>query len=269
MNFYILKKRMTPNSWAENEMTIVPDEERGEDRYSCQYCPKCHHILNVFREPPIRCEFEIAKPYFGDIVFTFTEISFSKRAKDLFLESGLKGIRRFERIEIVKLKTHNGVRKSKLPPMPEYYLAHIDVDGAFTDFKRSKAVFSPPIMPACEYCNHSPPLDGESLRKLKLRTYVPRDRIEALFDGGARFLYPNSHDKHMHIYVDAARWNGNNIFKLIGFGDIVADQTFVDWADGNNLKCCRFVPESEPCEDWGMYEGAEERFGPGLRYDLD
>ena len=153
--------------------------------------------------------------------------------------------------------------------MPEYYLAYIYVDGAFSDFKRSKAVFSPLIMPACEYCNHSPRLDGEVVRHHKLRTYVPRDRIDALFDGSEGYLYPNSHDKHMHVYVDAARWNGNNIFKLIGIGCEVADQTFVDWADGNNLKCCHFVPESEPCRDWGRYEDAEMRFGPGLRYDLD
>lgn len=259
---------MTPNSWAENEISIVPDEERGDDRFSCQYCPKCHRTLNVFREPPIRCEFEIARPYFGDIVADFYGIFFSERAKDLFLKSGLKGIRRFERVEIVKLKAHNGVRKSKLPPMPEYYLTHIDVDGAVMDYKRSKAVFSPPIMPVCEYCNYSPRLDLDGIDHHKLSAYVPRDRLAALLESPTRVLYPRCLDKHMHIYVDAARWNGNNIFKLLGFGEIIADQTFVDWADGNNLKCCLFVPESDLCNNRKEYEGAEERIGPGLRYDL-
>ncbi len=268
MKFYILKKRMTPNFWTENEMSIVPDEERGEDRFSCQYCPKCHRRLNHFREPPFRCEFHVAKPYFGDIVADFDRIFFSERAKDLFLKSGLKGIRRFERVEIVKLKAHNGVRKNKLPPMPEYYLTHIDVDGAVMDYKLSKAVFSPPIIPVCRYCNYSPCLDLDGIDYHKLGAYVPGDRLAALLESPVRVLNTNTLDKYMHIYVDAARWNGNNIFKLLGFGEIIADQTFVDWAGGNDLKCCLFVPESEPCRDWGMYEGEEVRFGPGLRYDL-
>ena len=256
MNFYILKQRKTPNIWVENRISIVSDENWEDRRYTSYSCPMCHDVTKLLPKPPmgkgLEGEFEVAKPYFGDLVPDYDRIFFSKRARDLFLESGLTGIQKFERIEIVKLKAHNGVRKSKLPPMPEYYLAHIEVDGAVMDYKRSKAVLFAPIVHACEYCSRSPFLEGR---------YEPSNEVILISTNGL--------DKYMGKYVDVSRWNGNNIFLLLGTGGTtVVDQTFVDWARGNNLTGGCFTPENEPCVDWWLYEDHEEEFGPGLRYDL-
>lgn len=270
MNFYILRVKTTSNSWDENEMQRVLGDNRKGYRFSHDYCPVCHRVLGGWPEPPIRCELHIAAQYFGDIVPSCGDIFFSKQARDLFLESGLRGIQRFEHVEILKLKTHNGIRKSKLPPLPEYYFAYVNFDGAIMDYKHSKAILCPPILPVCEYCISSPPLDREGILQHTLSTYTPDNKLDLLLESSEQKLFPNSLDKYTGIYVDESRWNGNNIFRLIGIGGTtVVDQTFVDWANENNLTGCHFAPESEPSADWGQYVYYEKRFGPGLHYDLE
>ncbi len=251
MNFYIIQRKRTPNSWNENEiMTYTPDENRDRndplypkiDFNHPPFCPKCGKRLKIYHLPPLRREIHVAKPYFGDFI-SDSDIYCSERFKTLYEQSGLKGIEQFRKIDILRVVTHNGVRKAKLPPLPTYYLADIIVDGAILDYKRSKAVFCPPIVPLCDYC------------KLPLKK------------GNGSML-----DKTTGIYVDQGRWNGNNIFELIGgISLIVVDKVFKDWFDAQHFNNANlFVPESERSENSRMYDRYVKEFGQeGLRYDLD
>ncbi len=250
MNFYIIEEKMTQNSWEENAIsTYQPDESRDENdplypktaHHHPPFCPLCGKSLSTYALPPLRREIHIAKPFFGDLIYSFG-IYCSERFKILYEQSGLKGIEQFRMIDILRVVTHNGVRKAKLSPLPTYYLADIVVDGAIMDYKRSKAVFCPPIVPLCDYC------------KLPLKEH-------------GCFL-----DRYSGVFVDQTRWNGNNIFELIGgISLIIVDQTFKSWFDDSQLLSgCLFIPESEKSDKGHLYDSYVKKYGQeGLRYDLD
>ena len=243
---------MTPNVWEENKIDSyckddkLPMSHPLHPQYSIDhgpFCPLCHKSIgNTYSLPPLRREIHLAKPYFGDLINSSLFVYFSERAKKLYEESDLKGVEEFRKIEILRVVTHNGVRKAKLPPCPTYYLADITVDGAIMDYKRSKAVLCPPIGPLCEYCTR--PLSGEG-----------RDV-----------------DKYTGLYIDESRWNKNNIFYLLGIGGTnVVDQKFKDWFEDNHLvNASSFVPEAESTFNAGLYKSyVKEYKQEGIRYDLD
>ena len=226
MKFYLLRNFMTGNCWHENEIRVfAKDWDRKDDdplhpKFTHDHgplCPVCHRSMMQLTYPhsPLRREIHVAKPYFGDIVAD-GRVYFSERAKLLYEESDLKGIEEFREIEILKVVSHNGVRKAKLPPPPTYYLCQIAVDGATWDYEKSKAVYSEPDPIICEYCK-----DFKGL----IRGY----------EG---------------LYVDESRWNGNNIFELLGIGGrIMVDENFKSWAERNNLTGANFIPESKTSLD--------------------
>ena len=47
------------------------------------------------------------------------------------------------------------------------------------------------------------------------------------------------------MYVDESRWNGSNIFELLGIGGkIMVDENFKSWVECNNLTGANLIPES-------------------------
>ena len=222
MKFYQLCDYMTNNYWHENEIKVFcKDWSRKENdplypRFKSDYgpfCPVCHESMRTSTYPisPLRREIHIARSYFGDIISDGVRVYFSERAKLLYEKSNLTGIEEFKKIEILKVACHNGVRKAKLPPLPTYYWCPIVVDGATWDYERSKAVYSEPDSIICDYCkNYKGLIKG--------------------YDG---------------MYVDESRWNGNNIFELLGIGGkIMVDENFKSWVECNNLTGANLIPES-------------------------
>ena len=221
MKFYLLSNFMTSNFWHENLITEYDkDWDRKEDdplfpRFSRDqgpFCPVCHkNMRHLYPLSPLRREIHVAKPYFGDIVTRGAEVYFSDRAKIIYEESDLKGIEKFRKIEILKVACHNGVRKAKLSPLPTYYWCQIAVDGATWDYEKSKAIYSKPDPIICEYCKD--------------------------YKGFIR--------GYSGLYVDESRWNGNNIFELLGIGGkIMVDESFKSWVECNNLTGANLIPES-------------------------
>ncbi len=221
MKFYLLRSFVTSNFWDENEIAVYcKDWDRKDDdplcpRFSNRYgpfCPVCHKSMrSVYPFSPLRREIHVARPYFADIVAHGVQVYFSERAKLLYEESSLKGIEEFREIEILKVVGHNGVRKAKLPPPPTYYFCQIAVDGATWDYEKSKAVYDEPDPIICEYCK-----DYNGLIKG--------------YEG---------------MYVDESRWNGSNIFELLGIGGkIMVDENFKSWVECNNLTGANLIPES-------------------------
>ena len=250
MNFYVVSDKWTPNVWPENEIsTYLKDYDRdindplfpNFDDHHEPFCPVCHHCLRTYPLPPLRREIHLAKPYFGDIIVGGPGLYFSEHAMNLYKDAGLTGIEAFRKIEILKVVTHNGVRKGKLPPCPSYYWCDLVVDGAKMDYKKSKAVFCPPVSPLCGFC------------------MIPLNH-----DAGTI-------DKYTGVYLEESTWNKNNIFLPLGiWSKVMADQVFKNWYDENNLTGIELRPSSSVNENYGFYENEVEEYGQeGLRYDLD
>ena len=221
MKFYLLSNFLTDNCWRENEISVfTKDWDRKDDdplhpKFSNEcapFCPVCHRSMRPsYPLSPLRREIHVARPYFGDIVVRGAKVYFSERAKLLYEESNLTGIEEFKKIEVLRVVCHNGVRKAKLPQVPTYYWCPIVVDGATWDYERSNAVYSDPDPIICEYCKD--------------------------FTGTIR--------GYTGLYVDESRWNGSNIFELLGIGGkIMVDENFKSWVECNNLTGANLIPES-------------------------
>lgn len=252
MKFYILKE-IKSNSWHENEfLTFSSDYDRSEndplypklDFNHAPFCPLCHRKLRVYQHSPLRREIHLAKPYYADVSFSHRSLYCTSRFRNLYIQHpDFKGIEQFRKIDILKVYTHNGVRKAQLPPLPEFYMVDVVVDGAAVDFKKSKAVLRPPIEPVCKFCK-------KSLGK----------------NGGLSMI------KHSGLYIDVSNWNNNDIFYLVGIGNTIAvTDKFKEFINDNHLTVnFTFCSESEVSGDLGMYDYYVKKYGQeGLRYDLD
>lgn len=219
MGFYIVEEFMTDNCWYYNKIDPI---DRVYDKTHPPFCPYCGRQLRDYVTFPLNSVMDIAKPYFCDMIYTLGSVYVTERFRDSFEKSGLKGIENFREITLDKIKTHNGVRKAKLPEPPRYFMADLIVDGATIDLKKSKAVFHRPEF--CHYC--------------MFPTQEPYERV----DFGNMGLV-----KWDGYYIDQTRWNGNNIFVVLSYPIYFAvDQKFKDWFEENQfLPGCRFIPEQD------------------------
>ena len=150
MKFYVLKPErgeLFGTKWAyADKVDPVVISEEAED-----YCPVCGSPVAMLKWlPPHRVKLSSAKPEkWGDFVWGagFT-LLVSERFKEIYEREGLKGIKWFKPVEIVRV----GTRKTgDLPPgLPTYYLIAVLWDGANQDDRASKVVWK--RMPECTYC---------------------------------------------------------------------------------------------------------------------
>lgn len=222
MNFYIIEMLRTTNEWYYNEVSI---NKRVYDKKHPPLCPYCGRQLRRYVLNPLNFDMDIAVPYFGDMIYDVEFIIVSERFRTLFEKSGLKGIENFREMTLKKIRTHNGVRKAKLPEPPRYFMADIVVDGAAIDLKKSKAVFHRPEF--CHYCTE------------------PTDPYLEDLDGNQGLV------KWDGYYIEQTRWNGNDIFVVLSYPiRFAVDQKFKVWFEENQLQpgCC-FIPERDYKED--------------------
>ena len=224
MNFYIIEMLRTTNEWYYNKVSI---NKCVFDKTHPPLCPYCGHQLRRYVLTPLDFDMDIAVPYFGDMIYDVEFIIVSERFKNLFEMSGLKGIENFREMTLKKIRTHNGVRKAKLPEPPRYFMADIVVDGAAIDLKKSKAVFHRPEF--CHYC-----------------TFPPLEPYEEDLSGNLGLV------KWDGYYIDQTRWNGNDIFVVLSYPiRFAVDKKFKDWFEENQLLSgCSFIPEQDYREDY-------------------
>lgn len=161
MKFYVLEPEggiRFGTKWAyadEAEPVIISDE--AED-----YCPVCGRAVGRLKWlPPYRVKLSSAKPEkWGDFVWGagFT-LLVSDRFKAIYEQEGLKGVKYFAPVDIVRV----GNRKTgDLPKgLPTYYLIEIVWRGAKLDEIASKVVWE--REPTCFYCRlggHRVKLEG-------------------------------------------------------------------------------------------------------------
>ena len=223
MNFYIIQNLMTDDYWCYNEVHL---DKRVFDKTFPPLCPYCGNQLRDYMLTPLDFDMDIAMPYFGDMIYDVEFIIVSERFRTLFEKSGLKGIENFREISLDKIRTHNGVRKAKLPEPPRYFMADLIVDGATIDLKKSKAVFHRPEF--CHYC-----------------TFPTQEPYEEDLSGNQGLV------KWDGYYIDQTRWRGNDIFVVLSYPvRFAVDQKFKDWFEENQLlPGCSFIPEQDYRED--------------------
>ncbi|MBQ6157994.1 MAG: hypothetical protein IJJ20_03170 [Thermoguttaceae bacterium] len=223
MNFYIVEMLWTTNEWYYNKVSI---NKRVYDETYPPLCPYCGNQLRDYILPPLDFDMDITVPYFCDMIYTLGSVYVTERFRNSFEKSGLKGIENFREMTLKKIRTHNGVRKAKLPEPPRYFLADLIVDGATIDLKKSKAVFHRPEF--CHYC-----------------TFPTQEPYEEDLSGNQGLV------KLDGCYIDQTRWNGNDIFVVLSYPIYFAvDQKFKDWFEENQLlPGCSFIPEQDYKED--------------------
>ena len=150
MKFYVLKPEggmRFGTKWAyADKVDPVVISEKAED-----YCPVCGSPVGMLKWlPPHRVKLSSADPRkWGDFVWgAGFDLLVSERFKVIYEQEGLKGVKYFSLVEIVRV----GKRKiGDLPPeLPRYYLIKVIWDGANQDDQASKVVYE--RAPACPYC---------------------------------------------------------------------------------------------------------------------
>ncbi len=158
MKFYVLKPEgiLFGTKWAyadQVDPVVISDE--AED-----YCPVCGRAVGMLKWlPPHRVKLSSAKPEkWGDFVWGagFTLIV-SDRFKSIYEREGLKGIKFFSPVEVVRV----GKRKTGDLPLglPIYHLIEIVWGGANQDDIASKVVWDKE--PTCPHCR----IDGHHIRQ--------------------------------------------------------------------------------------------------------
>jgi len=206
MKFYVLEPErgeLFGTKWAyADKVDPVVISEKAED-----YCPVCGRPVGMLKWlPPYRVKLSSAKPErWGDFVWGagFT-LMVSERFKQIYEREELKGIKRFEPVEIVRV----GTRKTgDLPPgLPTYYLIEIVWGGANRDDIASKIVWK--REPTCSYCR----IDGYKIK----------------FEG---------------IVIEEGSWTGVDIFKARGApGQILVSERFKEVVEKYGLKNVWLIP---------------------------
>lgn len=141
MQFYVLDRR---NRFTDREFAY--GEEITSETGDWERCPSCDAAVSSRRVLPPH-EVTLSKTQYGDFVLgTFETFLVSERVRDLYLQSGLKGITNFEAVEVKKV-----VHKRKTSPNPpNYYLAYIGRDPARIDQVHSNIVYED--VPTCHVC---------------------------------------------------------------------------------------------------------------------
>ncbi|MEA4826010.1 MAG: hypothetical protein VB130_05185 [Clostridium sp.] len=130
MNFYVIvRDRFNDSEYTFGESV---DKKTG-DFEKCQVCGSPVSMRKWL--PPLKVK--LSKPSYGDFVFgTFITCLVSEKFKQQYEISGLKGIKTFEAVEIIKV---NGKKTTSMQP-PQYYNVQFEKSKAKIDELKSKFV---------------------------------------------------------------------------------------------------------------------------------
>jgi hypothetical protein len=140
MNFYIINNNLFDDS------RYAYGEEMDHHTGNYEKCNVCGKPISMRKwMPPLKAK--LSKPLYGDFVFgTFSNFLTSERFKKGYMNSGLKGIKAFEVVEIIKI----GHMNKNSPQPPIYYNVLITISGAKIDEEKSVFVREGEI--DCDFC---------------------------------------------------------------------------------------------------------------------
>jgi len=150
-------------------------QEEGFNVGDAPRCPKCGRFTGMLTWlPPYRVELETWGKHFGDIVEAGgNDLIVSHRFKQLYESHELKGLMRFEPVEIVRVKRH---RKSSAE-LPEYFKASVCRSQTSIDQEASRFEWQgdEPICPECLWPQSSCTLRGYKCIVIKSGSWTEED----------------------------------------------------------------------------------------------
>jgi hypothetical protein len=178
-------------------------------------CPKCNSYIGM-REPvpPFRVRIETWGTAFGDFVFWLDDFLVSKRFRDAYEASGLRGLREFSPVEVLSCRKH----RKHSEEMPLYFRTIPKLGAAKIDLAKSGIDFGEQRELRCDVC-----LSGPGVLK----------RWKA-------------------VVVDESTWNGDDIFYAYGLpGSLIVSSRFAEWAANFEFK--NLVLEDAKCSSHDFY----------------
>jgi len=182
MKFYVLDANLFfDTKYASGEEV---DPEYG-DSENCPYCGSPLTSLRWLQPYKVK----LLKPKFGDFVFGLIEpFLASENFMNKYLKSGLKGITKFEKVEVVKINW----MKSNTSPPPNYYYVSLIRSKTRIDEKRSKFKRKGKI--ECEKCRTGGTIENYEGYYFEEGTYDGEDIFIATGLPGEIFVSPKFYD---------------------------------------------------------------------------
>jgi len=184
-------------------------------------CPDCGAFISMLVSlPPYHVHLETWGEDFGDLAFWSDEVLVSRRFRDEFRKSGLKGLTLFEPVEILSQKRFGKSRGKRLKP-PEYFRVMPGIGAAKIDLGASGVEWKDVKRASCPRC---------------------------LSNGGILKSW-------QRIIVDEGSWNGADVFRAYGIrGNPLASSRFYEWSKKHDFRNLVFKPASECSHDFYPWE---------------
>jgi len=214
MQFYSINQKPSGDEVAERYRTdfcFDDDDARGD----APKCPSCGAFVGLLENlPPYHVHLEIWGENFGDFAFWLNEFLVSRRFRDEFKESGLKGLSSFKSVEVLSQKSYGKNNNKQLQP-PEYFRVLPKIGAAKINLEASGVEWINIERPTCNEC-----LSG-TLKRWQC------------------------------VVVDEKSWNGDDIFYAFGIpGMLLTSSRFYEWAKTHQFRNLIMKPAIECSHDF-------------------
>lgn len=209
MRFYLLEAPK-PGSIEDRAGGVSFSEADNPNRGPAPTCPRCGRFLGMLTWlPPYRIEIEPWGRHWGDVAQMGNDLIVSERFRQAFVEESLKGIEKFDPVEVVKVNRRWGRPKE---PMPRYF--------------KGSVVFSPT---AIDQVASGYEWEDES-------RVCPECQFDPLADLRRR----------KRLVVKQETWNGDDVFFPRGCTRVMVSERFRSMFQDHKLLGAIFIPsESE------------------------
>ncbi|NMC34789.1 MAG: hypothetical protein GYA36_20390 [Veillonellaceae bacterium] len=210
MRFYLLEAPK-PGSIEDRAGRVDFSEAGNPNRGPAPTCPRCGRFLGMLTWlPPYRVEIKPWGRHWGDVARMGNDLIVSERFRKAFVEESLKGIEKFDPVEVVKVDRRWGKPKE---PMPRYFKATVARNSATIDYNASGYEWrdESQICPECIYGSLNPNLK-----------------------------------RYKRLVVKQETWNGDDVFFPRGAARVMVSERFRSMFHDHKLLGAVFIPsESE------------------------
>jgi hypothetical protein len=217
MQFYIIDQKPKGSESSERYRTDFWYDD-SVAKGNAPKCPKCGAFIGLLEKlPPYRVHLETWGEEFGDLAFWMDSFLLSRRFREEFQNSGLKGLSSFERVEVLSHKRYGNARGKP----PEYFWVLPQIGAARIDVEASGVEWGENKRPTCELCLSG----GGVLRRWR------------------------------RVVVDKKSWNGDDVFYAFGIpGELLTSARFFEWAKSRYFRNLIMKPAIECSHDFYPWE---------------
>ena len=220
MQFYLVETKPSGDETVERYRTDFHFDD-SDAKGDALKCPDCGGFISLLTSlPPYYVHLETWGEDFGDLAFWMHEFLVSRRFRDEFMRSGLKGVSAFDPVEFLSQRRFGKIRHKRLKP-PEYFRVYPKIGAAQIDLKASGVEWAENKRPTSNRC-----LTGEGVLK-----------------------------RWQRVVVDEKSWTGDDIFHAFGIpGTLLVSSRFFEWAKEHQFRNLIMRPAIECSHDFYPWE---------------